>query len=476
MKLTSNNQKIERKLKFSIDDSRIVGLVDEILIPELAVKLGLAIGTFFGKKSVIATSRDHRSDSHMIKRALSGGLMATGVDILDLHAAPTSTLEFIVRRFGCDGGLSFTGGHYLDGETSIRILDGSGNELEKTDLEKITEIAELGTYRRVKKNEIGTIEPIENAMEVYKNALATFIDKKVFINKNFRVVLDLSLGPASLSVPAVFSELNIDIISINSHRSNIINKEGVLFPNPLSLKRVSDSVKAVNADIGAIIDVEGVKVVFVDDKGKIYLPEDTAAFLIYQSLKKRQGNIILSELFTRQFDEIIKSVGGQIIRATDLPGDIGRLLNSERAVIGATDNGKIYNPIWGAETDGALSTLTLLSILALNRRSLSDMMQEFEGMKSKAEIVSRMESNLTLPDNFSQLDFFRAVRHKRNFHVRDSLIGIKFTGEKGGICHFYVGSGEREIKVLVEMNDPSKVEAYLDHCLELAKDVIQSQK
>ena len=122
-------------MKFSIDESRIVGLVDDVLIPEVAVKLGLAIGTFFGKKSVIAASRDHRSDSHMIKRALSGGLMATGIDILDLHAAPTSTLQFIVRRFGCDGGLSFTGGHYLDGEISIRILDGSGNELAKEDLE-----------------------------------------------------------------------------------------------------------------------------------------------------------------------------------------------------------------------------------------------------------------------------------------------------------------------------------------------------
>ncbi len=434
-----------KKLKFSIDESRIVGLVDDALIPEIAVKLGLAIGTFFGKKSVIAASRDHRSDSHMIKRAVSGGLMATGVDILDLHAAPTSTLQFIVRRFGCDGGLSFTGAHYLDGEISIRIMDGSGNELEKEDLERIAEIADLESYSRVKKASIGTIEPIENASQVYKNALATFVDKKIFDQKNFRVVLDLSLGPASLSVPQVFSELNIDVVTINAHRSNIINKEGVIFPNPQSLKRVSDAVKAVNADLGAIIDVEGVKVVFVDDKGIIYPPEDTAAFLIYHSLKKRQGNIILSKLFTKRFDETLKGIGAEVIRAQDLPGDIGRLINSERAVIGATDNGKIYNPIWGAETDGALSALTLLTILATNKKSLSDMMQEFESMKSRSEIISRMETTIALPDSLSQFNFFRKIRHAQNYKIRDSLIGIKIELEEGGVCHFLTGSGEKEI-------------------------------
>ena len=463
-------------MKFSIDESRIVGLVDDVLIPEVAVKLGLAIGTFFGKKSVIAASRDHRSDSHMIKRALSGGLMATGIDILDLHAAPTSTLQFIVRRFGCDGGLSFTGGHYLDGEISIRILDGSGNELAKEDLERIAEIAELEKFKRVKKEEIGSIEPIENAMQVYKNALATFVDKKIYSQRNFRVVLDLSLGPASLSVPAVFSELNIDVVTINAHRSNIINREGVIFPNPQSLWRVTDAVKAVKADLGAIIDVEGVKVIFVDDKGRFYPPEDTAAFLIYHSLKKRQGNIILSKRFTKRFDETLKSIGGEVIRASDSPGDIGRLITSERAVIGATDNGKIYNPIWGAETDGALSTLTLLSILAINKNSLSTLMQEFEELRSRSEIISRMKRTINLPESLSQFDFFRSIRHMQNYKVRDSLIGIKIDLEDDGVGHFMVGGSENDIKILVESSNSSKIASQIDTCVELAMKVIQNHK
>ena len=175
-------------MKFLIDESRIVGLVEDNLISEVAVKIGLAIGTYFGHRSVIVTGRDFRSDSHMIKRAISSGLMATGIEILDLHAAPTSTVQFIVRRFGCDGGISYTGAHYLDGEISIRLLSSTGNELNKEELEKIVEIADKSKFNRVNtKHEIGSIEPIENAMQVYQNGLLSFIHKKSISKPGFRV-------------------------------------------------------------------------------------------------------------------------------------------------------------------------------------------------------------------------------------------------------------------------------------------------
>lgn len=461
-------------MKFSIDESRIVGLVEDVLIPEVAVKLGLAIGTFFGKKSVIAASRDHRSDSHMIKRALSGGLMATGVDILDLHAAPTSTLQFIVRRFGCDGGLSFTGAHYLDGEISIRIMDGSGNELAKEDLERIVEIAELDTFTRVKRQEIGSIEPIENAMLVYKNALASFVNKNVLQSCNFRVVLDLSLGPLSISLPSLFSELNIDVITINAHRTSLVNKEGEIFPNPQSIKRVSEAVIAVKADLGIIIDVEGTKAVFVDEKGKIYPPEHTAAFFIYQILTTRNGVIVLSKLFTNRFDKLLEDEGGNIVRSKDLPGDIGRLIASERAVIGATDNGKIYNPVWGAETDGALTALNLLTIVATNKKPLSLMMKEFKDLSVKAGIIHKKVTHFTLPDNLNQINFFRALRHIQKYNVRDSLIGIKKELNDESIGHFIAAQHDKQINLLVESSDEGKLDELIEKYLALANEVINA--
>jgi phosphomannomutase len=456
-------------MKFLIDESRIVGLVEDKLTSEVAVKLGLAIGTYYGKKSVIATARDFRSDSHMIKRAISSGLMATGIEILDLHAAPTSALQFIVRKFGCDGGISFTGAHYLDGEISVRLLDSTGNELEKSELEKIAGYAERSDFSRVKtKFEIGGIEGIENSMQVYKNALMSFVDRVLISKSGFKAVLDLSLGPISVSVPTLFTDLNIDLTTMNAHRTSAINKVGALFPDPDSILTIEKAVRAVEANLGIIIDVEATKTLFISDQGNIIQPEDAAAFLIHHTLKTRSGTVILSELFTKRYDKAFLDIEGtKIRRVPDSPGNIGRTMENERAVIGATDNGKVYNPLWGAESDGTLTSLTMLLILARSKSSLSKLMDNFIEVNSDNESIFR-EKQIVELKNISQLNFFRKLRQEKSYKVRDSLIGIKIPFEEG-VVHFYLGKEKNEVNILGETSDENKLNLLMTKCLDLVK-------
>lgn len=462
-------------MKYLIDESRFVGLTDDALISEVAVKLGLAIGTYFGNKKIIATARDYRSDSHMIKRAISSGLMATGIEILDLHAASTSTLQFVVRRFGCDAGISFTGAHYLDGEISIRIHDSTGNELEKEELEKIADFADEESFKRVKKDQIGSIESIANGMLVYKNALISFIDKKPIIEANFRIVLDLSLGPLGSIVPSILTDLNIDLTTMNAHRTSAINKEGALYPDPESIRRVSKTVIAVNADLGIIIDVEGTKVIFVDDKGNLLSAEDTSSFLIYRNLKERSGTIILSNLYTKKFDDkgFLSFKGTKIIRTADSPGNIARQIDSERAIIGSSDNGKMYNPIWGAEADGILTALSMLIILANSKMKMSELIIDFKNLLGNSENVPNKESIFKLPENFSQLQFFRNLRHIQDYKVRDTLIGIKIKLDNG-IVHYMTTMNELEIKLLLEAENSELLANLMVESIELATKAIST--
>ncbi|MHA2247295.1 MAG: hypothetical protein ACXADY_20280, partial [Candidatus Hodarchaeales archaeon] len=68
-----------------------------VLTPELASLLGGAMGTFLDPKSVVMVGRDYRRDSRMLKRSFSGGLMASGMELIDLHAIPTNILQFSIR-------------------------------------------------------------------------------------------------------------------------------------------------------------------------------------------------------------------------------------------------------------------------------------------------------------------------------------------------------------------------------------------
>ncbi|MHA2363028.1 MAG: hypothetical protein ACXAC7_03655 [Candidatus Hodarchaeales archaeon] len=457
-------------MEFSIDEGRIVGHTDETLFPEFATKLGLALGTFFGKGSIIATTRDFRKDSRMLKRSLSGGLMGTGVDILDLHAAPTSTLQFVVRRFGASGGISFTGAHYLEGEISIRILDSTGNEIEHENLNKIFDIALNGNFARVSRNEIGIHDTIENSMDIYHKALMNFVKNDTIAKANFRLIVDCSLGPVASVVPNIFSDLNIDIVTMNAHR---IAPQEVL-PNPQSIQRVSKAITAINADLGFIIDVEGVKLVALDNEGQIIPPEDLCALLIWQNLQTRKGPVVLSKLFTHRFDEVFESLGAKIVRTEDSPGNIGRQISLERAVIGATDNGKLYNPIWGAETDGTLSALTLLQDMEQRQENLADLIKYFENHRSRAEKVSRMITKIPLPSKVSQLEFFRKLTRNGTF-MRDTLVGIKLE-VMSGFGHFMSSTIEKEVQLIVETPISQDFASICDRCQELAENTINELK
>ncbi|MHA2503120.1 MAG: hypothetical protein ACXAE3_09630 [Candidatus Kariarchaeaceae archaeon] len=140
-----------------IRENRIVGTYEQIL-PEFAATLGASVGTWLKNKATIAIARDFRSDSRMMKRAFTGGLMSSGVSALDFHAAPTPLLQFYIRRFGADAGVMFTSGHYEEDKTSIRLFDENGAELTMEKLSEIHDILKSGAIRRVPPREMVNIQ------------------------------------------------------------------------------------------------------------------------------------------------------------------------------------------------------------------------------------------------------------------------------------------------------------------------------
>ena len=59
----------------------IRGLVNKELTPEMAVKVGLAIGTFFGNKKNLLVGHDARTSGAMLSKAVISGLTATGCNV-----------------------------------------------------------------------------------------------------------------------------------------------------------------------------------------------------------------------------------------------------------------------------------------------------------------------------------------------------------------------------------------------------------
>src|SRR4030065_792658 len=117
----------------------IRGLVNKELTPDMAIKVGLAIGTFFGRKNLLL-GYDARTSGPMFARAVISGLTATGCDVFFAGMAPTPALQYAVKNHKMDGGVIITASHNPPEYNGIKVIWNDGIETsheQETEIERI---------------------------------------------------------------------------------------------------------------------------------------------------------------------------------------------------------------------------------------------------------------------------------------------------------------------------------------------------
>lgn len=173
---------------------RIVAKANYVLTPEFAASLGGIHGTYLNNNGIVVVGRDYRYDSRMLKRAYTAGAMGTGIDLLDLQSSPLPLLQFCIRRFGASGGVYFSSGHSIQGETTIRIFDSGGVEFSPEQMNGLLALFS-GAPKRVDPADVGHLSQIPQTMDIYSKAVPQFVNKKKMTDASLRVVLDCSYGP-----------------------------------------------------------------------------------------------------------------------------------------------------------------------------------------------------------------------------------------------------------------------------------------
>ncbi len=374
-----------------IKDGRIIAEANTELTPERSAILGASLGTFLmhslGRYGTVITGRDSRNDCRMLKRSFIAGVMSAGFDVMDFHEAPAPVVHFAVRRFGTDCGAMFSSSHYSPGNVSIKLYDSAGIEFNIDKLREVSRIYEnLEQVSRAPPSEIGKISVIEQARNVYANALKKFVDSKMIKEESLRIIVDCALGPAGLMMPALLSELNCDVIALNSYTPGIRQIKRIL-PNITSFQILSQTVTTYGADLGVAYDSDADRAIFVDEKGNLIEPDDALIFFSLNELERYGGEkktdslttskaLVVSETTTNRIDEILEKRGISIHRTTLLPGEIPNAIREKRALFGGTDQGGFIWPSFSHEYDGMLATINMLEILAKTKKPLSELVKE----------------------------------------------------------------------------------------------------
>ena len=91
----------------------IRGIAEKDLTDEVVELIGKAYGTFMVRKQYrqISVGKDLRLSSNRIQKALTRGILSTGLNIIDVGVLPTPGLYFSIVHLNTDGAVMVTGSH-----------------------------------------------------------------------------------------------------------------------------------------------------------------------------------------------------------------------------------------------------------------------------------------------------------------------------------------------------------------------------
>ena len=340
----------------------IRGIVNQDMNATFALDVGSSIGTYMGGKVAVAT--DCRTSADMIKSAVAAGLMASGVNVLDLGMLPTPALQFYVKNSGVKGGVMITASHNPPEFNGIKCVDFDGTEMPREKEEKIEAIYFSRYFVHKGWKSVGAIGPVEGVARAYSAAIRRQVDVNAISDAKLNVVLDCANGAGSATSPDLLASLGVRVISLNS------NPQGTFPGHPSeptadNLKDLMATVKATGADLGIAHDGDADRTIFVDDKGNFVFGDRSLAIVARNSVRQKGGGTVVTPVSTSScVEDVVRAEGGEIVYTRVGSPVVARKMIEIGAVFGGEENGGLIFPEHQYCRDAGMTAAKMLEIVA----------------------------------------------------------------------------------------------------------------
>ena len=366
----------------------IRGVVNEDMNCDLALGIAKAWGTYLKrtiKRPKVAIGTDARLSNHMLKNAISAGLLATGCDVVDVGLVPTPTLQYTVREKHFDSGVIITSSHNPPEFNGIKGVASDGTEFSKDIEDEIEKIYFEENFNLAKWDEVGSISTWGGANDLYINGILKAVDVDAIKKKNYHIVLDCGNGAGCDVTPTLLKKLNCKITELYCEPDGTFpghNSE----PLPENLTDLIKKVPEVGADLGAAQDGDADRAIFVDEKGT-YIWGDKSLALGAKYATRDAGGIAVTPVTTSScFDDVVKGNNGKVIHTAVGSPIVARVMMDNNAVFGGEENGGLIFPEMQYCRDSAMSIAKILEIMAKENKKLSELIDEipkYEVFKTK---------------------------------------------------------------------------------------------
>jgi phosphoglucosamine mutase len=243
------------------------GLANAELTVELALALASAaaevlVPTGGARRGVAVLGRDPRASGEMLAAAVTAGLTAAGVDVLDAGVLPTPAVAHLVGAVGADLGVMISASHNAMPDNGIKLFAAGGHKLADA-AEDLVE-ARLGAGpRRPTGAGVGRLRTLDGAAGTYLAHLAVASPERL---DGLRVVVDCAHGAASSVGPAAYRAAGAEVVELHADPDGLNINDGCGSTHPEDLQA---AVLAHGADLGIAHDGDADRCLAVDAAGTL---------------------------------------------------------------------------------------------------------------------------------------------------------------------------------------------------------------
>jgi len=449
----------------------VAGLINVDITAELALKLAMAYGTALPKGSVVMTSRDAHPASRVIKRALICGLNSTGVIVRDLRVASSAINRFEVKNGNAQGGMHVRIASWDPEMIQIQVFEPPGVNISEKRQKDIEKYYGREDFRRAFYSEFGEIQFPDRALETYVRGLQQAWDLERIRSRAYRLVIDYSYSPASLSLPSILGGLGAEVLALRPYsdqRSAGVTAEELA----RNMQEVGRLVRTMEADLGLVIGPDAERLFIVDDGGA-EVPMEKALLLFVRLVAQQASKgerIALPLTVTRLAEELARPFGIEVVRTkVSLPA-LAQAATGEGVVFaGALGGGYIF-PRFLPAFDAVMSLGKLLELLAPQARPLSAIVAEIP----ESTLVHR---TVACPWSLKGTVMRAATEHLLRSAGEDDLSlldGIQVRRDAGWV-QLLPDADEPVFHVYAEGEDREASEALAAEVLTLVREVLDSE-
>ncbi len=338
-------------------------------------RLGEAYWQVFKPKK-IAIGRDSRLSGETLFLYLASSLQKHKVKIIDLGRVSTPFCLWYSQKYKVDT-FAITASHNPKDENGLKIFSAKKGIVDKASGLKKLEAKYKNT------NPGSTVIMTRPIVRKY-SPVAEYIDfilKKISSPRSkTRIALDFSHGSAGREFVLALEKLKIDFATLNETPNGNFPAHG---PNPLALesqKGIRVLIKSGRFNLGVVVDGDGDRILFLDEKGEAVDPGHLFSLMIDRYLVPRRVKVVVKNIaLARVVDETAKSAG---VKLDVVP--VGRTkmqvaMKKVKAAMGVEKSGHYFFKDLYYGDNALAALLTVVTILTKEKKSLSKLLGPYRG-------------------------------------------------------------------------------------------------